>query len=73
MGTLLDGLFAYRVYSIMKLESAGMDAIYEDYILHMVGQVGLLALKEFKLVETCGIVGGRQLYTLVSREEQTQL
>lgn len=66
MGVLIDALFAKHIYDILKYDSKDMDAIYEDYILHMVGTIGLFALKEYKLVETCGVVGGRQLYTLLA-------
>lgn len=66
MGVLIDALFAKHIYDILKYDSKGMDAIYEDYIIHMVGTVGLFALKEYKLVETCGVVGDRQLYTLLA-------
>lgn len=65
MGILIDALFARHVYDILKHESEGMDAIYEDYILHMVGTIGLFALRDYKMIETCGVVGGRQLYTLL--------
>lgn len=65
MGILVDRMFAEHVYMILKEDSKGTDAIYEDYILYMVGNVGLFALKDYKLVETCGIVNGRQLYALV--------
>lgn len=66
MGVLIDALFAKHVYDILRHDSAGMDAIYEDYILYTVGSVGLFALKEYKLIETCGVVNGRQLYTLLA-------
>lgn len=72
MGILVDRMFAEHVYMILKEDSKGMDAIYEDYILHMVGTVGLFALKDYKLVETCGIVNGRQLYALVDLTAQSR-
>lgn len=65
MGILVDRMFAEYVYMILKSEAGDMDAIYEDYILHLVGGVGLFALQDHKLIETCGIVNGRQLYALV--------
>lgn len=57
---------AKEIYQVVKEESIGFDAIYEDYILELVGAEGLMVLKESKLVETCGVVNGRQLYVLCS-------
>lgn len=68
MGVLYDSVYAHYVYAIIKKDCKGMDAIYEDYICHIVGVSGLFAMREYNLVESCGIVNGRQLYTLVSRD-----
>lgn len=57
-----------QVYEVVKNESVGFDAIYEDYILELVGEEGLYALKDNRLVETCGVVYGRQLYVLCNKE-----
>ncbi len=59
--------YAEKVYDIVKYKSEGRDAIYEDYIVELVGIMGLKALKEHRLIETCGVVKGRQLYTLMSK------
>lgn len=56
--------YAKFIHYIVKKELEGFDAIYEDYIINLVGYAGLKYLKEYKLIETCGIVNGRQLYTL---------
>lgn len=53
-----------HVYSIVKLESDNMDAIYKDYIKQLVGVFGLNALLDCKLLESCGVVNGRKLYVL---------
>lgn len=58
-----------QIYKIVKNESEGLDAIYEDYIVSLVGLYGLLVLKGNKLLETCGVVNGRQLYVLCEKEE----
>lgn len=58
---------AYQIYNIVKNECEGLDAIYEDYIISLVGLYGLLILKGNKLLETCGVVNGRQLYTLLEK------
>lgn len=55
------------VYEIVKNETRGMDAVYEDYILEIVGLAGLTELRQNKLIETCGVVNGRQLYTVCDK------
>lgn len=62
--------FANYVYDILRLDCADMDAIYADHIKQMFGVYGLNALIINKLVESCGVVNGRQLYVLVDKEEQ---
>lgn len=56
--------FVDHVYEIVESELEGFDAIYEGYIINLVGYAGLNALRMHKYVETCGIVNGRQLYVL---------
>lgn len=56
--------FADYIYKIVERELEGFDAIYEDYIINLVGFAGLNALRLHKYVEACGIVEGRQLYAL---------
>lgn len=56
-----------HVYEIIKNESRNLDALYQDYILEMVGVMGMQALIENKLVETCGVVNGRQLFVLCNK------
>lgn len=60
-------MYVDDVYNIVRLDCEGMDAIYKDYIIQMVGVYGLNVLIEHKLVESCGIVNGRQLYTLCEK------
>ena len=59
---------AKQVYEVVKNKSLGLDAVYESYILELVGVEGLEILRRNKLVETCGVVNGRQLYVLVQKE-----
>lgn len=40
------------------------DAIYEDAIIDLVGEAGLMALREMRMVESCGSIFGRRLYAL---------
>lgn len=60
--------YADHVYAIVKKEAEGLDSIYEDYIMHLVGIIGLNALIEAKLLETCGVICGRPLYVLCDKK-----
>lgn len=60
--------FVDHVYNIVKMDCEGMDAIYGDYIKQMVGTYGFNALHKEKLIEGCGIINGRQLYTLCPKK-----
>lgn len=62
--------YADHVYDIIKKNSEGLDSIYEDYILALVGVMGLDALKTGRYLETCGVVNGRQLYVLCEPKEK---
>lgn len=55
------------VYDIVSLDTLDMDAIYADYIKQMVGVYGFNTLLQNKLLESCGIVNGRQLYVLCDK------
>jgi hypothetical protein len=57
-----------QVYEVVKNKSLGLDAIYESYILELVGVDGLEILRKNRLVETCGVINGRQLYVLVQKD-----
>lgn len=56
------------VYDIVRKDCAGMDAIYKNHIIHLVGVCGLNELLEHKLLETCGVIGDRQLYVLCNKK-----
>lgn len=56
--------FVDHVYKIVEHGLEEFDAIYEDYIINLVGFAGLNALRLYEYIEACGIVEGRQLYTL---------
>lgn len=56
------------VYETVKKETEGFDAIYGDYIRRLVGITGLEVLIKHKLVETCGVVNGMQLYVLCEKK-----
>lgn len=53
------------VYEIVKNDTEGLDVIYRDAIIQMVGVYGFNALYEARLLEGCGSVNARELYVLV--------
>lgn len=53
-----------KLYQFVEEQCEGYDSIYEDYLIRLVGNYGLALLKENKLIETCGVINGRQLYVL---------
>lgn len=57
------------VYDILKNESRNWDALYQDYVLELIGVIGMQALIENKLIETCGVINGRQLYVLCDKKD----
>lgn len=61
--------YADYCYQILKsdLKAYDMDAMYEDHIIRLIGVAGLTELRGNRLLETCGIVNGRQLYTLCDK------
>ena len=64
-------IYALTVYLMVMEEFSDLDAIYEDALIHLVGVRGVEALKENKLLESCGVVNGRQLYTLCDKFERS--
>lgn len=66
---LIEMVYVERVYEIVKGECAGLDSIYEDYIIKLVGEYGLEALRQHNLIEGCGILNGRKLYVLCDKKE----
>ena len=61
--------YAAYCYDILKLDAKGLDAIYEDYIIHVLGVAGLTELRTNNLLESCGVVHGRHLYVLVDKPD----
>lgn len=62
-------MYVDYVYDIVRLDCEDMDAIYADYIKQMVGVYGFNALLEHRLIEGCGEINGRKLYTLCKKEK----
>ena len=54
-----------KVYEIVSRETDGFDAIYEDYILELIGVHGFNELRRNKLLEGCGSINGRSLFVLL--------
>ena len=42
----------------------GTDAAYEDYLIYLVGEKGFYILRKNKLLESCGSINSRNLYTI---------
>lgn len=61
--------YAEYCYEILKRDAKGLDAMYEDYIIHVIGVAGLTELRTNNLLEPCGVVHGRHLYALVDKLE----
>ena len=61
-------MYVDYVYDFVKNEANGLDAIYEDFIIQIVGLIGLQSLRENKLIESCGVVNGRALYALCEKK-----
>ena len=57
------------VYDIVRLDTIGLDAIYKDYIIQMVGVYGFNALFDARLIEMCGYNRERQLYVLLDKKD----
>ena len=60
--------FADKLYDILKEESEGFDAIYENFVMDVIGRRGLEVLMQNNLIESCGVVKGRRLYVLCKKE-----
>lgn len=53
------------LYKIIEFECKYLDALYEDYIIQTIGKTGLTYLRSNGYLESCGVVNGRSLYTLL--------
>ena len=61
--------FVDKLYDILKEESEGLDAIYENHIIDVIGRRGLQHLYENGLIQICGATNGRRLYVLRKKED----
>ena len=53
-----------KLHEIMLGSTRGMDAIYENYVIELIGREGFDILRNHKILESCGSVNGRRLYTV---------
>lgn len=61
--------YAKYVYELLKEDCKDIDAIYEEYIIHLVGVKGLNALHMAGLLESCGVMHGKKLFTLLEMKD----
>lgn len=52
------------LHEIVSGCTRGMDAAYEDYLIELVGEEGFWILRKNRILEPCGSVNGRNLYTV---------
>ena len=64
-GRFLAMEYKEMLYKILELDCRHLDALYEDYIIHTIGITGLTFLRSNGYLESCGVVNGRSLYTLL--------
>ena len=56
--------YAEYCANLLRTRYSQADAIYENAIIALVGEVGLMLMRTHGLIEGCGEVFGRKLYTL---------
>lgn len=61
--------FVDKLFDILKEETEGLDAVYEDFIKDVIGRRGLQVLYENGRLQICGAVNGRRLYVLIEKKE----
>lgn len=52
------------LHEIMAGCFRGMDAVYEDYAIYLIGEEGFDILRRNGVLESCGSIDGRRLYTV---------
>lgn len=53
-----------HIHCVLLIEVPDLDAVYEDYILKLVGRFGLKDLKACGLIEPTDVVNGKQMYKI---------
>ena len=57
------------LHEIMAGCFRGIDAMYEDYIIYLIGEEGFWILRRNGVLESCGSIDGRRLYTVTEYVE----
>ena len=57
------------IYNVVKQDCDGLDSVQEAYLIHLVGNYGVNLLKDNGLLESRGVINGRQLYAIVEAKE----
>lgn len=55
---------ANEYLQLLKTTYPKADAIYEDAIIEICGEEGLMTLRESHLIELCGVLESRRLYAI---------
>ena len=55
---------ARETLEALKRKYPGMETLYEDTIVSLIGEEGLYILRTHHLIETCGNLEGRKLYAI---------
>ena len=58
------------IYEVILEEFAGLDAVYEDAIIELIGTYGLNLLIQHRLLESCGVINERQLYVINNADKK---
>lgn len=51
-------------HEIIAGYARGMDVVYGDYVIYLIGQEGFDMLRENHILESCGSIEGRDLFTV---------
>lgn len=62
--TLINEIVSDELYAYLKDRCEGLNDIYDETILALVGSYGLVVLKDAGLLERRDVVNGRQVYAL---------
>lgn len=55
---------ANEYLQMLKTAYPKAEAIYEDAIIRICGEEGLMSLRKNRLIELCGVLEGRRLYAI---------
>lgn len=64
---LEEAICSRIIFKKVLSECSVLDSIYEDYLIRIVGEYGIKCLKDAGFLETCEVVNGHQLYTIIDK------